>query len=250
VAIDGTGESNLDFYEKRKKQGQEITLPSVVEDTTLRKLFYFNTVPHEVWINDAGIVIAITDPIVVTDSVIQRMVDRKPLRLPLKYTDPTFDKYKPFLVAGNGGSDSSFLARSVLTEYKPEIRGACLVDSSAQRNRIFLSNRTLRVMYQRLYSAKFERTGESTNLGHELERDKWDKRMVIETKSGKFDRIASSGNGAEAYEASKRELFFCYELILPPWYTVTWTTIGMYILSLKTGWFHAWHWFGYPIKIN
>ncbi|MDR3716769.1 MAG: TlpA disulfide reductase family protein [Puia sp.] len=61
-----------------------ISLTSVIRDTVLERLFYHKYIPHEVWIDTSGKVIAATSITEVNASNIQDILDGKPVNLKTK----------------------------------------------------------------------------------------------------------------------------------------------------------------------
>lgn len=220
IAYDGSKADNELFYKKRKAQGMEIKLPSVVEDSVLTKNFFFNTIPHEIWVNDKGKIIAITGSREVNDSIVQRVLNGEDVAMTLKYVDPDYDSGEPFLIYGNGGPDTSYIMRSVLSRYKPQIRGRSLtsfahkVEDRVYPNRIFFANRAIWAMYFFLHTSRLYYTGK------EAEIYSWDvarsKRIILEGKARDIFSISPPPNSSiETIEQWHRDYFYCYELSVP-----------------------------------
>ena len=72
--------------------------------------------PTYIWVDSAGITRAITDASGVTEEHIHRFLRGGSIQVQLESL--TFDRSRPYLLNGNGGSDSIFLLRSLLTEWK------------------------------------------------------------------------------------------------------------------------------------
>lgn len=96
---------------------KHLNLPSVVADTLLKELFPHTMVPHIVWIDRHGKVAATTRSGYVTAENVRKLLDEGSLTLPVKADVLDYDDSKPLLVGGNGGDDSIFLYRSLLTGY-------------------------------------------------------------------------------------------------------------------------------------
>lgn len=88
---------------------------TVVQDTVLGFLFPHRLLPHEVWIDAAGKVLGFTEAWEVTGPAVSRALAGKGLQLGMKEDVLDYDRHKPLLVAGNGGSDSIYQYRSVIT---------------------------------------------------------------------------------------------------------------------------------------
>ncbi|MCW3464107.1 TlpA family protein disulfide reductase [Chitinophaga nivalis] len=90
---------------KRIQQEKKVVLSSVVKDSILRNMFWFNSLPHEVWIDRNRVVKAITGYTDVTYENVSRILDNKKLNLPvkvdIKYKD--YDRDKPIYMGVQTG---------------------------------------------------------------------------------------------------------------------------------------------------
>ncbi|MGF1924246.1 MAG: TlpA family protein disulfide reductase [Bacteroidia bacterium] len=100
----------------------EGSLPNVFGETGLHKLFPHVYLPHYVWINDKGVVVAITDGKPINEQEINKvlnqnyndLVKKKDYKLEL-------DKKKPLFIDGNGGDGATMVYHSMLSTYVPGI---------------------------------------------------------------------------------------------------------------------------------
>ncbi len=88
---------------------------TVVGDKTLHALFPHRLLPHEVWIDGSGKVLGFTEAEAVTAPVIRNALAGKGLDAPAKTDVLDYNQVKPLLVENNGGPDSCFSYRSVIT---------------------------------------------------------------------------------------------------------------------------------------
>ena len=72
------------FYKDRLIKYKDFKLPSVYMDTVLIKMFPHELIPHYIWINKDGIVMAVTDEKEVTAANIQMILDGKDVQLRAK----------------------------------------------------------------------------------------------------------------------------------------------------------------------
>ena len=119
-------EGTRDIYEKHRKQ-YNLELPISYSVELFDKLG-IQIVPHIIWIDDKGIVQAITGSKALTTENIESFLRAEPLDLELNLNVTEFDKkYKafnskrPLLIDGNGGGSSDFMYRSLLTHGKKDI---------------------------------------------------------------------------------------------------------------------------------
>jgi thiol-disulfide isomerase/thioredoxin len=88
---------------------------TVVEDKNLHALFPHRLLPHEVWIDPTGKVLGFTEATAVTAATIEQALAGKGLTAAIKEDILDYDRHKPLLLAGNGGSDTAYRYRSVIT---------------------------------------------------------------------------------------------------------------------------------------
>lgn len=200
------------FFSGRKKLGRGITLPTVVEDTLLRQLFPHNGDPHEVWIDKDGVVRAITDALVVTEANVEKLLKGERLELPLSYTDPDFTWDKPLLLDGNGGPDTAFVHRSIITRYNPVIKAVEYQRADSVATRIAVGNQTP-VTLIKLAAGNSNLFGEDGKI---FEYDFLNKRILLHTTQQRFlEDYNEVMNDYEKLEKFKRNNMFCYETIFP-----------------------------------
>jgi len=97
---------------------------TVVEDKNLHALFPHRLLPHEVWIDPTGKVLGFTEATDVTAATIEQALAGKGLTAATKADILDYDRHKPLLVAGNGGSDTAYRYRSVITGILKGLRSA------------------------------------------------------------------------------------------------------------------------------
>lgn len=110
------------FLKKREQRtGQPFTLTYALQDSALRQLFPYRQIPHDVWINPEGKVVAITSASEVNEGNISAFLKHGTIDLPTKDDNLLFNRQKPLLVEENSGNDPSFIYRSVITGYKKHL---------------------------------------------------------------------------------------------------------------------------------
>jgi thiol-disulfide isomerase/thioredoxin len=92
---------------------------TVVEDNVLSSLFPHRLLPHDVWIDTSGKVIAFTEVAAVNRLNVDRALLGKSIIAEEKVDVLDYDRHKPLLVGGNGGSDTLYRYRSVITGKLP-----------------------------------------------------------------------------------------------------------------------------------
>jgi thiol-disulfide isomerase/thioredoxin len=109
------------FTNLHKRTGRNIQLPYVLKDSLLCRYFPHKYVPHYVWLSSSRQVLAITGRDAVNTGNIRAVLDGKQPSLIVKNDKLAYKPGIPLLVDGNGGDDSTFLYRSIVTKYKENL---------------------------------------------------------------------------------------------------------------------------------
>jgi uncharacterized protein (TIGR03435 family) len=112
------------FYEVYRKRFH-LKINSIFDSTTFRN-FVHRGVPHLVWVNDKGIVKAVSISTELTSENIQKFItgedfdfyDRSYKGSLIR--EKKFDNNKPLMINGNGGNDTNYIFRSVFSIWKQE----------------------------------------------------------------------------------------------------------------------------------
>jgi len=142
------------YFEKRKaRTGQAVELPYSLQQSSLSDYFPHKFVPHYVWIDKTGTVIAITSQLEVTTENIKSILEGKNVSLHEKKDIPDFDSQNPLFVNGNGGSGDEFLYRSILTGYKEGLGGVTGLkpEENGKVSRYYIINHPLLLIFQNAY---------------------------------------------------------------------------------------------------
>jgi thiol-disulfide isomerase/thioredoxin len=148
-------------YEKYRSHYQ-LTFPVDFDDSVLWNKFGVYFVAHTIWIDGSGIIRQITTPYALTPDRIEKLIAGQQQNLVISSTLGDHDDYmngimfydpeKPFLVAGNGGADTSFSYRSIfsLWDYRTGYNFDNFI-SSKNNNTLFESGVSLRTLYNLAY---------------------------------------------------------------------------------------------------
>ena len=131
------------FLEKRREAGKDLHLPSIVEDTLLRKYFPHHGDPYEVWINPDGKLIGLTNQFGVQDTIIEAVLqgNEKALQA-VSFSDEAAED--AFSIAGADSAKNDGLVSYVqLTRYNPHIRPLEEFKQEAGKKRFVFANRTV-----------------------------------------------------------------------------------------------------------
>lgn len=184
------------FFEKRKaRTGQEVTLPYSLLQSSLAEYFPYKFIPHYVWIDKRGKVIATTSKDEVNEKNILAVVEGTNLLLHAKKDLLEFDRKKPLFE--NEGLSHKILSGSFFTSFIEGIGTAMGVDRATNDKftRLYVFNHSPLSLLRVAYPAEMSR---SPN------------RILIETAQKKmFDDSANSS-------ISKYTNSYCYELTVSP----------------------------------
>ena len=148
-----------EVYEKFR-QKWSLNLP-VAYDTIFWNKAGITSLPFILWIDKKGIIQAITNSSELNSSNVQKLIRNERLSLILNRQTKQdiqfkqiFDYEKPLLINGNGGEDSIFLFRSILTKWSIEKQGVTAQQDyigSLYGNRVQLIGRPLKDLYKIAY---------------------------------------------------------------------------------------------------
>lgn len=186
------------FFSRRKAtSGLEMTLPYCLGQSLLPGYFPFRFIPHCVWINKDGKVIAITSQTEVTAQNVKKAIDDNAVSLHVKKDMADFSAATPLFVKGNGGSGDDFLYRSLFTRYIEGVGNANGVERNEEGRitRFYMYNAPAMAILRAAYPAEMD---------YPLNR------IIIESRNKSLlESEAAEGSGLYTHS-------FCYDLSIPP----------------------------------
>lgn len=123
VVLVGTEEKGIQEMFSRFVSKQELKF-AYAFNFPLYNAFVPRGAPHVVWINDRGVVVAITPGLDLTIKNIEAFLNGEPFvfrdrsHAAFATEQLSYDTQKPYLVDDNGGDDNNFIYRSLLGKYK------------------------------------------------------------------------------------------------------------------------------------
>ncbi len=139
------------FWEKNKYT-QQLSIPSVVEDTVLRAYFPHEGVPHVVWIDGDGVVRGITTEQYLNADNIQLLLDNGRPEWPVNKTNHLFRYEAPLLApADNGPATPVKVYYTAVTGYLPsglKPRTDFSADSAGSYVRFYAINQPIIGLYK------------------------------------------------------------------------------------------------------
>lgn len=184
------------YFEKRKQRtGQTVTLPYVLQDSLLAAYFPHRVIPHYAWLNEKGVVLAVTSAKEVTAQNIGDIIAGKNIALHQKKDVLDFDIDKPLLIDGNGGEGITVRYRSMFTGYIEGVGNFMGIrrDSANQIVGYYSFNKPLLDLYAEAFREKMIYPAN---------------RIFVETKNKSAFTTNANSPG--------HENIFTYELISPP----------------------------------
>lgn len=140
-------------YEKfRKNMGLEFP---VMYDSVFFRAYDIPFVPRYIWIDESGFVRAVTGPDEVTESNIQSFIKYGSFAIKPVVKRTFFSPDKLLLTGGNGGTDTSFLFRSILSLYQTSLIAYTPLKLEYDKNNMFQAlGVTMADLYRYAYFGK------------------------------------------------------------------------------------------------
>ncbi|HTL09816.1 MAG TPA: TlpA family protein disulfide reductase [Chitinophagaceae bacterium] len=152
------------FNQRRAKAGLgAFSLQGITGDTILSRLFPHTYIPHTVWINESGVVKAITESGEVNAVNLRAMM--RGIKVPMATKDDaardlSFDPTKPLFLAGNGGDTVHPIWYAVWSGQVNQVQGAlALMRNDSSGGFIQITNAGINTMVRLAYAdnpAQFE----------------------------------------------------------------------------------------------
>ena len=185
-----TKEKVQSFLQKRAQAGHPLSLPVIISDTLLTRMFPHRLLPHYVWINTNGTVAAITDGDAFTAANINTLYNEKRIALTVKQDVLDYNEKQPLLQDGNGGSADKLISAGMLTHYINGLPTGTRINNDNGNRKVTFLNMPILALYQ-------------AALGFDGNRV-----LVITTDSLRYFKIGQRN-------AIWNKNFFCYENTLP-----------------------------------
>ncbi|MEZ2338808.1 TlpA family protein disulfide reductase [Mucilaginibacter sp. RCC_168] len=182
---------------------KNFALPGVTNDKVLNDLFPHRYLPHYVWIDAKGVVVAITEEKQLTEKNLRAAISGKPLQMEAKrdLVIP-YDKEKLLFTAGNGGNGSAVSYHATLSAYVPGLAPGMdmTLPDSMKGQRFTVRNVPFTWLLRMAYS-DHNRWFTDARI-RLLSADSG--RMTTQLAGQAYDGWLADGNGK------------CYELLVPP----------------------------------
>ena len=204
LAVTAQSESKVVAFRNKfdKHYGKRIQHPEVVSDSVLSQFFPHTSLPHYVWIDQKGIVVAVTEMDQINDGKIRSFLSNTNMTLKEKKDEQPVehDDSQPFLANGNGGDGHNLIYHSVLTSYTPGLQGRFSWKIDPRKGRRITVTNCNRFW---LYRIAYAKPGGFMDEGS----------VVIE--SSQSEGLTSELSGQNYLDWLKEGNGFCYELIVP-----------------------------------
>jgi thiol-disulfide isomerase/thioredoxin len=207
----------VESFLKRNAMFKHAELPSITQDSVLSQYFKHRLIPHDIWINGDGKVIAITGAEQVNDSNIIGVLSSKNISLPQKQDIFGQDIDKPILLGGLGKEyqfeEDHLICSSLLSGYIGGLASGNATQVMIENDRVKLlgDDCTLDCLFNMALNATYRSNNAlpDTNAYARMR-----SRMILEVKDSSYfiHRIPGSHNKIYAPPPDK---MFCYEIIRP-----------------------------------
>lgn len=180
-------------------------LPSLINDTVMKKFFPHRSIPHQVWLKD-GVVKSIADAQSANAKNLKAMLKGE-ARILEKQPDVAFNPAEPLLSNGNGGDGSNLLFQSVLTgRMQADIGGVV----SKGKNKILVYNNTLADLFKAAFLYKLPMAAQNdTRIVWEMP----DSLRKVCTAEGQ--KLNGDYEHDKAFYEWLKHNIYCYNLVYP-----------------------------------
>ncbi|RBQ02197.1 TlpA family protein disulfide reductase [Pedobacter miscanthi] len=183
----------------RKLNPSGSVVPFVTADKVLKAAFPHRLLPHYVWIDGDGVVVAITALEQVSGRQIKKVLMGSAAGIRQKRDlAVAYDPNKPMFLDGNGGNGKGLLFHSMLTRWGDGLQMGSWVNPALGKASV--KNLGVKEMYAAAFS-------ERVIIGKH--------RMVFDMKDPGLIRYSHDTRDNQESEDWMRKNMFCYELILP-----------------------------------
>lgn len=172
--------------------------------------FPHRSIPHNVWIDSTGTIIAITDNVDINERNIKQYLTGKMPQVLIKHDKQNFNWLKPLHV-----EDSSLTYRSVITKYNPELNSG-VVSNQFYSKRILAWNIPLVDLFWLAYTKQLSGITNWNMIEiHTKDSLKFYKPTAVPALFKKSKYYDSSKTYKEQYRSFSFDHDYCYELLLP-----------------------------------
>lgn len=202
LPVTGEKRSTISKFWRKNRLLAGLSLPTVVEDTLLNAYFPHSGVPHEVWIDAAGVVRGITSAQYVNDRNIQALFDNQIVNWPVKRDiDDSFDYGQQLLSPVYNDVQTGMIYYSTVMPYlRANIRSKYGFTKNENSVRLYIVNYSILQLYNR--TLKFTGIYGRPN------------RIILHT----HDSVKYIYDPHKSYyESWHYKNAFCYEAVLPSW---------------------------------
>lgn len=181
--IDGVG----------KRTGKPVSLPVTFDNPLLDDYFPHQYLPHEVWLDSNGAVLAVTSSEEVTPDNITAFLNGEHPSLHIKNDLKNFDVNKPLYVNGNGGNGEVFLSRSIFTGYIEGLKNNIGQVNTATTSRLYAFNQPFSIILRMAYPEEMQLPAN---------------RIILQGMAA--EKLMGPSDSSAPYQQ-----LYCYDLIVP-----------------------------------
>ena len=198
---------NVERLFSKDRRLKNISLPFATSDETLRYIFPHKSLPHYVWINKEGKIVAITGMQEVNEENIRKVVDNHQVSFRVKKElDIPYDRELGLMFQEIGIEQKEVKFQSLLTNYKNGLSSRRDVTQYTNAKNLW---RPQKISFLNMRIVDFFQLAWS-DTGHVFSQ----KMIVVESKDSM--KIKGPENASsEVYSDWLRDNGYCYELIVP-----------------------------------
>lgn len=220
VSFFNPGKDIEKFVAKRKGTKFELKLPTVIQeprkDTTLRQLFPFYGMPHEIWIDKDGILRAVTDHYFVNEDIINKFLKGESINWVMKINDMSaFDKKLFSDTIGSDASQIVYKYKSAISKYQ---EGKSVPPTFFKDSLLRITMPNLNILSLAKHSLGGIAThseGSQYNINDPFSSDVYQKRQHLEVRDQEKYLRSPTNENDTLFAHWVKQNTYCYELILP-----------------------------------
>jgi thiol-disulfide isomerase/thioredoxin len=200
------------FRVRKEKTGLIITLPYSLQQGYLETFIAFNSIPHYVWVNEVGKIVAITSHIEITKENIRAALSGQTNFLPVKNDINDFN-----IEQENAKQSAGVIYSSRITGYRSDVSGdnGVIRDSDGKIIRLYAMNQEPIMLFKIAYGDRLNRPAnqiliKSDSLKY-FEKD-ISKSERIYTNTYCYDLNIPASSEEDVFKYMQEDLYRCFHL--------------------------------------
>jgi len=174
---------DVQSFLRYQKLDSLVNVPIITQDTALKKLFRHVAIPHLVWINSSGIIVAVTNHEYLNQENIDLFLTQQELNWPIKWDFPYNSKHNMLIFNPENFHEINKPSRfysSVISNHMEGVLKAADVREDSLKNEVIITGRNLTLL--NIYLRHFSRNFNSNLFASQVLLDRVDSEMFFYEK--------------------------------------------------------------------